>query len=46
MRIGILGAGVMGGGLGTIFARRHEVIFSDSRSRQTLDQLGCDSRVP
>jgi hypothetical protein len=29
MRIGILGSGLMGGRLGTLFARaRHEVVFS------------------
>jgi hypothetical protein len=33
MRIGILGSGLMGGKLGTIFARaRHDVIFSYARS--------------
>ncbi|MDE1012610.1 MAG: NAD(P)-binding domain-containing protein, partial [Paraburkholderia fungorum] len=40
MRIGILGSGLMGGKLGTIFTRcGHEVIFSYSRSRQKLKQL-------
>ncbi len=40
MRIGILGSGLMGGKLGTIFARAgHEVVFSYSRSRQTLESL-------
>jgi predicted dinucleotide-binding enzyme len=34
MRIGILGSGLMGGKLGTLFARAgHEVIFSYSRSQ-------------
>lgn len=33
MRIGILGSGLMGGKLGTIFARAgHEVVFSYSHS--------------
>lgn len=33
MRIGILGSGLMGGKLGTIFARAgHEVVFSYARS--------------
>jgi predicted dinucleotide-binding enzyme len=33
MRIGILGSGLMGGKLGTIFARaRHQVVFSYARS--------------
>ena len=37
MRIGILGSGLMGGKLGTIFARAgHDVVFSYSRSF-TLD---------
>ena len=40
MRIGILGAGLMGGKLGTIFARAgHDVVFSYSRSREKLDEL-------
>ncbi|PYX53616.1 MAG: hypothetical protein DMG76_25100 [Acidobacteria bacterium] len=35
MRIGILGSGLMGAKLGTIFARAgHEVVFSYSRSNQ------------
>ena len=33
MRIGILGSGLMGGKLGTLFARAgHEVVFSYARS--------------
>jgi len=37
MRIGILGSGLMGGKLGTIFARAgHEVVFSYARSEQKL----------
>jgi predicted dinucleotide-binding enzyme len=40
MRIGILGSGLMGGKLGTIFARSgHEVVFSYARSREKLQQL-------
>src|SRR6266850_1937402 len=40
MRIGILGSGLMGGKLGTIFARAgHEVIFSYARSEQKLNNL-------
>src|SRR4051812_38367145 len=40
MRIGILGSGLMGGKLGTIFARAgHEVVFSYARSAQKLERL-------
>ena len=40
MRIGILGSGLMGGKLGTIFARAgHEVVFSYSRSERKLKRL-------
>jgi hypothetical protein len=40
MRIGILGSGLMGGKLGTIFARAgHKVVFSYSRSQKKLDDL-------
>ncbi len=40
MRVGILGSGLMGGKLGTIFARAgHEVIFSYSRSKDKLEKL-------
>ena len=40
MRIGILGSGLMGGKLGTIFARAgHEVVFSYARSEQKLKHL-------
>ena len=43
MKIGILGSGLMGGKLGTIFARAgHEVVFSYSRSRKKLEQLARD----
>ena len=40
MRIGILGSGLMGGKLGTIFARAgHEVVFSYARSQRKLEKL-------
>lgn len=40
MRIGILGSGLMGGKLGTLFARAgHEVVFSYARSRDKLEAL-------
>jgi 8-hydroxy-5-deazaflavin:NADPH oxidoreductase len=40
MRIGILGSGLMGGKLGTLFARAgHEVIFSYARSKEKLQRL-------
>lgn len=44
MRVGILGSGLMGGTLGTIFARAgHEVIFSYARSEETLKKLARDA---
>src|SRR5438876_2550445 len=40
MRIGILGSGLMGGKLGTLFARAgHNVVFSYARSEQKLKRL-------
>jgi 8-hydroxy-5-deazaflavin:NADPH oxidoreductase len=40
MRIGILGSGLMGGKLGTIFARAgHTVVFSYARSQEKLEKL-------
>jgi 8-hydroxy-5-deazaflavin:NADPH oxidoreductase len=43
MRIGILGSGLMGGKLGTIFARAgHDVVFSYARSRAKLERLARD----
>ena len=40
MRIGILGSGLMGGKLGTLFARAgHEVVFSYARSKEKLQRL-------
>jgi quercetin dioxygenase-like cupin family protein len=44
MRIGILGSGLMGGKLGTIFARAgHDVVFSYARSQQKLKRLARDA---
>lgn len=44
MRIGILGSGLMGSKLGTIFARAgHEVVFSYSRDRKKLERLARDA---
>jgi predicted dinucleotide-binding enzyme len=44
MKIGILGSGLMGGKLGTIFARAgHDVVFSYSRSEKKLEQLARDA---
>src|SRR2546425_9819608 len=40
LRIGILGSGLMGGKLGTLFARAgHDVVFSYARSEQKLKRL-------
>jgi predicted dinucleotide-binding enzyme len=40
MRVGILGSGLMGGKLGTIFARGgHEVVFSYARRKDKLNRL-------
>jgi 8-hydroxy-5-deazaflavin:NADPH oxidoreductase len=40
MRVGILGSGLMGGKLGTIFARAgHDVVFSYARSKAKLKRL-------
>lgn len=37
MKVGILGSGLMGGKLGTIFAQAgHEVVFSYARHREKL----------
>src|SRR5207247_10351143 len=45
MRIRILGAGLMGGKLGTIWARAgHEVVFSYARSEQKLKKLARDAK--
>ena len=45
MRVGILGSGLMGGELGTIFARAgHEAVFSYARSEQKLQRLARDAK--
>ena len=45
MRVGILGSGLMGGKLGTIFARAgHEVVFSYARTRQKLEKLAHEAK--
>jgi predicted dinucleotide-binding enzyme len=45
MQIGILGSGLMGGKLGTIFARAgHEVVFSYARSQAKLKRLERDAQ--
>ena len=44
MRIGILGSGLMGGKLGTLFARAgHEVVFSYARSDRKLKRLAREA---
>jgi predicted dinucleotide-binding enzyme len=44
MRIGILGSGLMGGKLGTIFTRAgHDVVFSYARSQTKLERLARDA---
>ncbi len=45
MRVGILGSGLMGGKLGTIFARAgHEVVFSYARSNEKLKKLAREAQ--
>ena len=45
MRVGILGSGLMGAKLGTIFARTgHEVVFSYARSNDKLKKLARDAQ--
>ena len=45
MRIGILGSGLMGGKLGTLFARAgHDVVFSYARSDQKLQRLAREAK--
>ena len=40
MRVGILGSGLTGGKLGTLFARAgHQVVFSYVRSKEKLKKL-------
>ena len=44
MRVGILGSGLMGGKLGTLFARvGHEVVFSYARSKEKLNRLAREA---
>ena len=44
MRVGILGSGLMGAKLGTIFARAgHEVVFSYARSKRKLERLAREA---
>jgi predicted dinucleotide-binding enzyme len=44
MRVGILGSGLMGGKLGTLFARAgHQVVFSYSRSEKKLKTLAREA---
>src|SRR5581483_607244 len=44
MRVGILGSGLMGGKLGTLFARAgHEVVFSYARSREKIEALAKEA---
>jgi predicted dinucleotide-binding enzyme len=45
MRVGILGSGLMGGKLGTLFARAgHEVVFSYARSERKLKRLSREAK--
>jgi 8-hydroxy-5-deazaflavin:NADPH oxidoreductase len=45
MRIGILGSGLMGGKLGTLFARAgHDVVFSYARTHDKLKKLARETR--
>ncbi len=45
MRVGILGSGLMGGKLGTLFARAgHAVVFSYARSEQKLKRLARNAQ--
>src|SRR5216117_3454082 len=45
MRIGILGSGLMGGKLGTLFARAgHHVVFSYARSDEKLKRLAREAK--
>jgi predicted dinucleotide-binding enzyme len=44
VRVGILGSGLMGGKLGTLFARAgHQVVFSYARSTQKLERLAREA---
>jgi len=45
MRVGILGSGLMGAKLGTLFARAgHEVTFSYARSKKKLERLAVEAK--
>src|SRR5215831_4431011 len=45
MRVGVIGSGLMGGKLGTLFARAgHEVVFSYARSTEKLRTLAKDAK--
>ena len=45
MRVGILGSGLMGGKLGTLFARAgHEVVFSYARTSPKLEKLAREAK--
>ena len=45
IRVGILGSGLMGGKLGTIWARAgHEVVFSYARSEEKLKKLAREAK--
>ena len=45
MRVGILGSGLMGGKLGTLFARAgHKVVFSYARSERKLARLAREAK--
>src|SRR6266487_2291198 len=45
MRIGILGSGVMGAKLGTIWSRAgHELVFSYARSKQKLEKVAREAQ--
>ncbi len=45
MRVGLVGSGLMGGKLGSIFARAgHEVVFSYARSSDKLKRLARDAQ--
>ena len=45
MRVGILGSGLMGGTLGTLFARAgHEVVFSYARRKEKLKRLARNAQ--
>lgn len=44
MRVGILGSGLMGAKLGTLFARAgHDVVFSYARAQAKLQKLAREA---